>query len=50
MHDDLRLAGILPPVDAPHHMRVDEWRRYREGVVVSNQFEGSVVDIGLNKV
>lgn len=50
MHEDLRLAGTLPPVDAPHHMRADEWRRYREGAVISNRFKGSVVDIGLSKV
>ena len=47
-HKDLRLAGLLPPVDAPHHMRVVEWKPYREGVVVrSDPRAGSYVDVGL---
>lgn len=50
MHKDLRLAGALPPIDAPHHMRADEWDKYREGVILSNTSEGSIVDIGLDKV
>ena len=47
-HRDLRLAGLLPPVDAPHHMRAMEWRPYREGAVVSSDPEtGSLIDVGL---
>jgi Putative RNA methyltransferase len=47
-HRDLRLAGLLPPVDAPHHMRAMEWRPYREGAVVSADPEtGSLIDVGL---
>ena len=47
-HKDLRLAGLLPPVDAPHHMRVMEWKPWREGVVTrSDQRTGSFVDVGL---
>ena len=47
-HRDLRLAGLLPPVDAPHHMRAMEWRPYREGAVVSSELEtGSLIDVGL---
>ena len=47
-HRDLRLAGLLPPVDAPHHMRAMEWKPYREGVVTSSAPEaGSTVDVGL---
>lgn len=30
---DLRLVGLLPPLDAPHHLRASEWCPYREGVV-----------------
>ena len=55
MHPDLRLAGALPPLDAPHHARADEWTRWREGVVVASEFGGqgrgggsSVVDVGLD--
>ena len=36
MHKDFRLAGALPPLDAPHHMRADEWRSFREGAVVQS--------------
>lgn len=47
-HKDLRLAGLLPPVDAPHHMRVMEWKPWREGVVLrSDPRNGSFVDVGL---
>ena len=51
MHRDLRLAGQLPPLDAPHHMRAQEWRTFREGVVVrSAPGAGSLLDVGLDKV
>ena len=51
MHSDLRLAGALPPLDAPHHMRATEWAMYREGVVVSSVLgEGSLLNVGLDKV
>lgn len=50
MHPDLRLAGLLPPLDAPHHMRASEWKPYREGVVLqSRPGAGSYVDIGLDR-
>ncbi|KAL8699649.1 MAG: hypothetical protein Q9201_005878, partial [Fulgogasparrea decipioides] len=32
MHSDLRLAGSLPSLDMPHHLRRGEWCQYREGV------------------
>lgn len=34
MHKDLRLAGLLPPLDCPHHLRFLDQSPYREGVVV----------------
>ncbi|KAG5184899.1 putative RNA methyltransferase, partial [Tribonema minus] len=34
MHPDLKFAGLLAPLDAPHHVRAGEWSAYREGVVV----------------
>ena len=51
MHRDLRLAGQLPPLDAPHHMRADEWRAFREGVVAAAApGAGSMLDVGLDLV
>ena len=35
LHPDLRLAGSLPSLDMPHHLRKDEWCQYREGVTKS---------------
>eukprot|EP00271_Cylindrocystis_brebissonii_P023352 TRINITY_DN965_c0_g1_i3.p1 TRINITY_DN965_c0_g1~~TRINITY_DN965_c0_g1_i3.p1 ORF type:complete len:350 (+),score=63.33 TRINITY_DN965_c0_g1_i3:205-1254(+) len=35
MHPDLRYAGLLPPLDAPHHSRGHEWVPYREGCALS---------------
>ena len=32
LHPDLRLAGSLPSLDMPHHLRIHEWCQYREGV------------------
>lgn len=49
MHPTLRLAGLLNPLDAPHHMRVDDDCSYREGVVTDRPIKkgaGSFVDIG----
>ena len=34
MHPDLRYAGLMPPLDLPHHLRREDTSRYREGVVV----------------
>ena len=34
MHPDLQFAGLLPPLDAPHHLRRGDVSCYREGVVV----------------
>lgn len=39
MHPDLRLAGSLPSLDMPHHLRSNEWCRYREGVTVERSTE-----------
>jgi len=52
MHEDLKYAGMLPPLDAPHHLRSTEWCKYREGVTIERHTDlnRSVVDIGLEKV
>ncbi|KAF8016914.1 hypothetical protein BT93_H2193 [Corymbia citriodora subsp. variegata] len=51
-HNSLRFVGLLPPLDAPHHLRRHEWAPYREGVTLKarapNSYQ-SLVDVGLNK-
>ena len=32
LHPDFRLAGSLPSLDMPHHLRMHDWCQYREGV------------------
>ncbi|KAL1536252.1 putative methyltransferase C9orf114 [Salvia divinorum] len=52
MHSSLRVVGLLPPLDAPHHLRKHEWASYREGVAREKLDQGSVctlVDVGLSK-
>jgi methyltransferase len=42
----------MNPLDAPHHLRFDEWHRYREGCVINRpakEGKGSWVNIGLYK-
>ena len=34
VHPNLKSAGALPSLDMPHHLRSDEWCRYREGISV----------------
>lgn len=34
MHPDLQFAGLLAPVDAPHHVRAEDHSPYREGVIL----------------
>ncbi|XP_066501666.1 putative methyltransferase C9orf114 homolog [Hoplias malabaricus] len=51
-HPDLQFAGLLNPLDSPHHMRVDEEAEYREGVVVDRPCKagkGSFVNCGMRK-
>ncbi|XP_033114815.1 putative methyltransferase C9orf114 [Anneissia japonica] len=52
-HVDLQYAGLLNPLDCPHHLRMQEWCKYREGVVVkrpvSKDHPGSYVNIGMLK-
>lgn len=44
MHPDLQFAGLLPPLDAPHHLRKHDVSTYREGVtVVGNDKSSKVV-------
>ena len=42
----------MNPIDAPHHLRANEWFLYREGVVIkrpSKDSKGSWANIGINK-
>ncbi|OWF47847.1 putative methyltransferase C9orf114 [Mizuhopecten yessoensis] len=51
-HKDLQYAGLLNPLDSPHHMRADQKSYYREGVVVNKPVttgKGSFVNVGLLK-
>uniref|UniRef100_A0A3B4ZH24 28S rRNA (uridine-N(3))-methyltransferase n=1 Tax=Stegastes partitus TaxID=144197 RepID=A0A3B4ZH24_9TELE len=51
-HPDLQYAGLLNPLDSPHHMRMDEESEYREGVVLDRppkQGKGSLVNCGMRK-
>ncbi len=49
----LAKSGLINPLDANHHLRVDEWCEYREGSVLNRPVkegeEGSWCDIGLYK-
>ncbi|CAL5416065.1 unnamed protein product [Camellia sinensis] len=51
-HNTLRFVGLLPPLDAPHHLRKHEWAPYREGVTLKEQapnFGSTLIDVGLSK-
>lgn len=54
MQPDLKYVGLLNPLDAPHHMRMDEDVLYREGVVLDQPIKtsgkgGSYVNCGMRK-
>ena len=54
-HPDLQFAGLLNPLDAPHHMRQHEQGVFREGITLDKppgtrpggKGAGSFVDVGL---
>ncbi|KAJ6768949.1 CLASS IV SAM-BINDING METHYLTRANSFERASE-RELATED [Salix koriyanagi] len=51
-HYSLRFVGMLPPLDAPHHLRKHEWAPFREGVTLNEKVPNSgetLVDVGLSK-
>ena len=51
MHPDLQFAGLLAPVDAPHHVREGDRSKYREGVILEKKSSrpdgGSLVNCGI---
>jgi len=44
-HPNLRTAGALNSLDMPHHLRVNEWCQYREGVTIAE----SAASVGSKK-
>lgn len=40
LHPNLRLAGLLPGLDMPHHPHKDEWLPYREGFTTKGRPSG----------
>ncbi|KAL7673558.1 hypothetical protein ACOME3_008413 [Neoechinorhynchus agilis] len=49
LNNHLRHAGVMTPLAIPHHMGRDAEWKYREGVCVSNEPDGSLIDVGLQK-
>ncbi|KFM67328.1 hypothetical protein X975_04935, partial [Stegodyphus mimosarum] len=52
IHKDLEYAGLLNPLDIPHHLRVDDESPYREGIILNKpvkEGKGSYAYIGLKK-
>jgi methyltransferase len=49
---DFKYTGLMSPLEAPHHLRIDQWCKYREGAVIKRPCkdgEGSWVNIGLHQ-
>ncbi|XP_059490312.1 putative methyltransferase C9orf114 [Neocloeon triangulifer] len=51
IHQDLRHAGLLNPLDAPNHYRRDDKAKFREGYVTEKVKKSahSMVDVGLQR-
>ncbi|ORZ13411.1 putative RNA methyltransferase [Lobosporangium transversale] len=50
MHRDLKFAGLLNPLDPPHHVHQDERSLFREGVVIrARDQKYSIVNCGMRK-
>lgn len=48
-HHHLKNVGVLNALNSPHHLRVNQWCEYREGVVLEKSNKSvSYVDIGLS--
>ncbi|KAL4708296.1 hypothetical protein ACJJTC_007702 [Scirpophaga incertulas] len=50
LHKDLEFAGLLNPLDAPHHLRVSNDFKFREGITMNKKVKpgrGSLVNVGL---
>ncbi|XP_017302451.1 putative methyltransferase C9orf114 [Diaphorina citri] len=50
IHKDLEYAGLLNPLDAPHHLREEDQSPYREGITTAKAAEdGCYVEVGLKR-
>ncbi|KAJ3415626.1 hypothetical protein HDV05_004502 [Chytridiales sp. JEL 0842] len=50
VHRDLQYAGLLHPLETPHHMKAEEASLYREGVTLETRIPSqTLVDVGLQK-
>jgi|SaaInlStandDraft_5_1057022.scaffolds.fasta_scaffold42227_2 methyltransferase len=49
IHKDLQFAGLLNPLDTPHHMGIDDWSLWREGVVLRHSGSKSVCAAGTRR-
>ncbi|KAH8838426.1 hypothetical protein MCOR27_003407 [Pyricularia oryzae] len=52
LHPNLRLQGLFPGLDMPHHPHRDEWLPYMEAMTLPGKPEGgngTLVDIGMRK-
>ncbi|XP_041970775.1 putative methyltransferase C9orf114 [Aricia agestis] len=52
LHKDLEFAGLLNPLDAPHHLRTSNDFKFREGITMNKKVKpgkGSQVNVGLLK-
>lgn len=50
IHKDLEFAGLLNPLDAPHHLRMTNEFKFREGITMNKKVKpgkGSQVNVGL---
>ncbi|CAG9559792.1 unnamed protein product [Danaus chrysippus] len=50
LHKDLEFAGLLNPLDAPHHLRMSNDFQFREGITMNKNVKpgkGSQVNVGL---
>lgn len=50
IHNDLQYAGLLNPLDAPHHLRQSDKFLFREGMITNKPIKaghGSQVNVGL---
>lgn len=50
--DALRFSGLVNPLEADHHLKITEWCKYREGVIIRRpvrEQRGSWANIGLLK-
>ncbi|XP_075971522.1 28S rRNA (uridine-N(3))-methyltransferase [Anticarsia gemmatalis] len=50
LHKDLEFAGLLNPLDAPHHLRMSNDFQFREGITMNKKVKpgkGSQVNVGL---